>query len=229
MAQKTNLNISPYYDDFKKDNNFYKVLFKPGNPVQARELTTLQSQLQNQVESFGSHIFKDGSCVVPGNIAYDSQYHSVKLNPDHLGVPVSLYVSNLVGKRLTGQESGVTVTVDKYFLPEDRADITDLTIFVKYKNSGSDSETEVLKDGESLITEESFTYGNTPVNAGETIATLISVKATHIGSAVGIATGVYFVRGNFVDVTADKIVLDPYSNVPSYRVGLNILEEIVTA
>ena len=35
MPQKTNLNISPYYDDFDKDNNFYKVLFKPGHPVQA--------------------------------------------------------------------------------------------------------------------------------------------------------------------------------------------------
>ena len=40
MAQKTNLNISPYYDDFDPKNNFYKVLFKPGFPVQARELTT---------------------------------------------------------------------------------------------------------------------------------------------------------------------------------------------
>ena len=30
MAQKTNLNISPYYDDFDKDDQFYKVLFKPG-------------------------------------------------------------------------------------------------------------------------------------------------------------------------------------------------------
>ena len=29
MPQKTNLNISPYYDDFNKDKNFYKVLFKP--------------------------------------------------------------------------------------------------------------------------------------------------------------------------------------------------------
>ena len=45
MSQKTNLNISPYYDDFNEDNNFYKVLFKPGRPVQARELTTLQSIL----------------------------------------------------------------------------------------------------------------------------------------------------------------------------------------
>ena len=51
MAQKTDLNIVPYYDDFDGDKNFYKVLFKPGFPVQARELTTLQSILQNQVES----------------------------------------------------------------------------------------------------------------------------------------------------------------------------------
>ena len=45
MPQKTNLNINPYYDDFSKDSNFYKVLFNPGKPVQARELTTLQSIL----------------------------------------------------------------------------------------------------------------------------------------------------------------------------------------
>ena len=54
MAQKTDLNISPYYDDFDSEKNFYKVLFKPGYPVQARELTTLQSILQDQVKSFGS-------------------------------------------------------------------------------------------------------------------------------------------------------------------------------
>ena len=65
MPQKTNLNISPYYDDFNKDDNFYKILFKPGYPVQARELTGLQSLLQNQVESFGKHIFKEGSMVIP--------------------------------------------------------------------------------------------------------------------------------------------------------------------
>ena len=39
MPQKTNLNINPYYDDFDKANNFYRVLFKPGYPIQARELT----------------------------------------------------------------------------------------------------------------------------------------------------------------------------------------------
>ena len=46
MAQTTNLNVSPYFDDFNADDNYYKVLFKPGVPVQARELTGLQSILQ---------------------------------------------------------------------------------------------------------------------------------------------------------------------------------------
>ena len=54
MPQNTNLNVSPYFDDFVDSKNYQKVLFKPGFPVQARELTTLQTILQNQVEKFGS-------------------------------------------------------------------------------------------------------------------------------------------------------------------------------
>ena len=50
MPQETNLNVSPYFDDFDPQKNYYKVLFKPGYPVQARELTGLQSTLQNQIE-----------------------------------------------------------------------------------------------------------------------------------------------------------------------------------
>ena len=55
MSQVTNLNVAPYFDDFNtldtgaKDKGYYQVLFKPGYPVQARELTTLQSILQNQI------------------------------------------------------------------------------------------------------------------------------------------------------------------------------------
>jgi len=229
MPQKTNLNISPYYDDFDKDNNFYKVLFKPGHPVQARELTTLQTMLQEQVSSFGSHIFKEGSMVIPGSLNYDPEYYSVKINNEHQGIPVSLYADQLKGKRLTGQTSGVTVTVDNYALAGSSVDVTDFTLFIKYGKSGDDNTVSTLQDGEELITEDSFVYGNTSVNSGNTIATLKSVDASAIGCAVGITTGVYFIRGTFVDVAQDKIVLDPYTNTPSYRVGLNINEEIVTA
>jgi hypothetical protein len=40
MSQQTNLNVAPYFDDFDANNDYHKVLFKPGVPVQARELTT---------------------------------------------------------------------------------------------------------------------------------------------------------------------------------------------
>lgn len=100
MSQKTNLNVSPYYDDFEKGNNFYRVLFKPGFPVQSRELTTLQSILQNQIESFGNHIFKDGSVVIPGNVTYNSEYYAVRINSTHVGLSVGLYLRNLVGKNI---------------------------------------------------------------------------------------------------------------------------------
>ena len=194
MPQKTNLNISPYYDDFDKDNNFYKVLFKPGHPVQARELTTLQTMLQEQVSSFGSHIFKEGSMVIPGSLNYDPEYYSVKINNEHQGIPVSLYADQLKGKRLTGQTSGVTVTVDNYALAGSSVDVTDLTLFIKYGRSGDDYSVSTLQDGEELITEDSFVYGNTSVNSGNTVATLKSVDASAIGCAVGITTGVYFLK-----------------------------------
>ena len=227
MPQKTNLNISPYYDDFSKDNQFYKVLFNPGKPVQARELSTLQSILQDQIESFGSHMFKEGSMVIPGNTSYDLEYYSIKLVSDHLGVPVSLYIEELKGKILRGQESGIKLKIDNYAFPSDSTDVTDLTIFVKYLESGDDNEVSFLNDGENIVTEESFIYGNTQVTAGETVATLIDQDASKVGSAVSIADGVFFIRGHFVNVTADKIVLDPYSNLSNYRVGLFIQEEII--
>jgi len=229
MPQKTNLNINPYYDDFDKDKDFYRVLFKPGYPIQARELTTLQSILQNQIESFGSHVFKEGSMVIPGGITFDDNYNSVKLNIDHLGIDINIYANNLVGKKLRGQTSGVVAVVDKWLDVSESEGITNPTLFVRYLDADDTGEVVPFSDGEVLITEEGFTYGNTTVNAEETVASLIDENATAVGTAVGIADGVYFIRGTFVDVSKHKIVLDPYSANSSYRVGLTILEEIVTA
>ena len=50
-----------------------------------------------------------------------------------------------------------------------------------------------------------------------------------MGYAVGVAPGVYFIRGTFVDVPNSQIILDPYGNEPSFRVGFDIIEEIVNS
>jgi|694.fasta_scaffold00946_6 hypothetical protein len=228
MTQKTDLNISPYYDDFDSEKNFYKVLFKPGYPVQARELTTLQSILQDQVKSFGSHIFKDGSVVIPGNIAYDGNFNSVKLNPTNFGVDISLYINNFIGKKIVGQISGTTAIIQFVSLP-DGGNVEDLTIYVKYLDSDNNFQFNPFEDGESLIAEENITYGNTTINAGTPFASLISLNATSVGSSASIGDGVYFIRGYFVNVSKQTIILDNYTNTPSYRVGLKIDELILSA
>lgn len=226
MAQKTDLNISPYYDDFDAEKNFYKVLFNPGRPIQARELTTLQSILQNQIESFGSHMFKEGSMVIPGNIAYDGQFYSVKLNPTNFGIDISLYIDKFIGKKITGQISGTTAIIQYVALP-DNINVNDLTIYVKYLDSDNNFIFNPFEDGESLVAEENITYGNTTINAGTPFASLISLNATSIGSASSIGNGVYFIRGYFVNVSKQTIILDNYTNTPSYRVGLKIDELLI--
>ena len=228
MAQKTDLNISPYYDDFDSEKNFYKVLFKPGYPIQARELTTLQSILQDQVKSFGSHIFKEGSVVIPGNIAYDGNFNSVKLNTNNFGVDISLYIDKFIGKKISGQISGTTAIIQFIALP-DGLNVDDLTIYVKYLDSDNNFEFNPFEDGESLIAEENITYGNTTINAGTPFASLISLNATSVGSSASIGDGVYFIRGYFINVSKQTIILDNYTNTPSYRVGLKIEELILSA
>jgi len=227
MAQKTDLNISPYYDDFDPIKNFYKVLFKPGYPVQARELTTLQSILQDQIESFGDNIFKEGSMVLPGSITFDNEYSAVKLNPTNLGVDVSVYIENFVGKTITGQSSGVTATVKDVVFTNESDLVEYLTIYVKYSQAGNDSESSVFEEGELLIADENVTYGSVTIPQGTPFASLVSVDATAVGSAVSIDDGVYFVRGYFVHVFKQSLILDYYTNKSSYRVGLKVTESIV--
>ena len=234
MPQKTNLNISPYYDDFDKADNFYKVLFKPGYPVQARELTGLQSILQNQLESFGSHIFKEGSMVIPGGVTYDSTYFAIKVNPDHLGIDITVYLDAIInnndgkGTLVRGQNSQIVGTIKNYILPPSEG-VDDITLFVKYKSSGDSKESTPFPNEEILTLEENITYGNTTLNAGESVLTLVSEDATAIGSAAGVDKGVYFIRGTFVDVNKSLVVLEPYNNKPSYRVGFEVLEQVINA
>ena len=97
MPQETNLNVAPYYDDFDAANNFHRVLFKPGTPVQARELTGLQSILQNQIDEFGTHMFKEGDKVIPGQLFYLDNFRGICIEDSFQGIPVSLYLTELLG------------------------------------------------------------------------------------------------------------------------------------
>jgi hypothetical protein len=229
MPQKTNLNVPPYFDDFSDLKNYQKVLFKPGYPIQARELTTLQSILQNQIEKFGNHFFKEGSMVIPGQIAYDSEYTSVQIDETHLGLPISLYIENLVGKLIQGENSGVKAKIEN-FIKKNGEDVENNTLYIKYQSSSDTNfSTTTFIDGENLIALEDISYSLSNIRSGNSFATTIISNSTSTGSAAKIADGVYFIRGFFLKVNSETLILDYYTNNPSYRVGLSIVEEIVVA
>ena len=227
MPQQTNLNVNPYYDDFDPDKDYYRVLFKPGFPIQARELTTLQSILQNQIESFGSHIFKEGSIVIPGNVVYDDQFYAVEIDATHQGGDVSLYIDNFVGKRIVGQESNVTAQV-LHVISQNESERGNITLYVKFIDSGNTNTFASFTDGENLETLEAVDYGTTTIPVGNTFATCIAENANSIGAAAHIGDGIMFLRGTFVRVSKQTLLLEQYSNTPSYRVGLVINETIST-
>ena len=234
MSQETNLNVAPYFDDFNepeiggKAKDYYKVLFKPGFPVQARELTTLQSMLQNQVEQFGNHFFKEGAKIIPGDLTYIDRFYAVEVEDNFLGIPVSLYADDLVGVTVRGETSGVTAKVEKVITAEE-SERGHITLYVSYGESGNNNTTRDFSDAENLITDSNISFGNSFITAGEGFARTIAVNATSIGSAFRISEGVYFLRGYLVTVDSGILILDQYSNAPSYRVGLDVIEDIVTA
>jgi len=239
MPQSTNLNTPPYYEDFDVNDNFHKVLFRPGFPLQARELTTLQSILQDQVEKFGSSIYKDGAMVIPGQIGYDLAYNAILVEDEYFGIDSGLLVANqvnnvpvIVGKVIKGNTSGVRARVVNAISSE-ASEKGKTTLYIKYINSGSTDETTETQyttflDDEILITEQAFSVGTTVIQANTDFAKCITSQSTHVGSSAKITTGIYFVKGYFVTVKEQEIILDQFGTNPSYKVGLQVLEEIVT-
>jgi hypothetical protein len=228
MPQQTNLNISPYFDDYNVDKNYYKVLFKPGTPVQARELTGLQSILQNQIEQFGNHIFKEGSVVIPGNLKYQNPVTAVEIEPVFNGLPISLYFNELLGKKIRGQSSGVTAEIF-YILSNTDSERGNYTIYVNFLGSGGDFSKKIFDNGEVLLVEEDLNYQNTLIPAGQGFCNTIASNSVSDASYVSLNAGVYFVRGIFASVSAQSILLDQYGVEPSYKVGFNVEEDVVNS
>ena len=244
MAEKTDLNVAPYYDDFDSSDNFVKTLFRPGFAIKARELTQLQSVLQNQIEKHGSHMFKEGAQVIPGAVSFNRRYHSLKLASTYAGETINpaQYYSATTPVTITGATTGVTATVIGY----DVATSTDQpTLYLRYIASGTDGSTNIFADGENISSNYGVTHTTAysanavsattytsaySIAAGSSQANLIGSNgpASAQGASVTVQAGIYYVRGYFVECAEETIVLDKYGNSPSYRVGFTITETLVT-
>ena len=215
-----NLNVSPYFDDYDVNKGYLKILFKPGNSVQARELTQIQSILQQQVGNLSDHFFKEGAMVIPGQSALDLKANYVKVDlPSNLSS-----ATDFVGKILQGKKTGIRALVVKH------ADAVDLnndnvidytndeptTLYLKYLDGTAEQGTvvdsttiDILEDGTATFTvngqtvtlaenvsstfvegEELFAAGTDGVNYTATVLT-----STQVSLPIGIGSLAYIEEG----------------------------------
>ena len=219
MPLSTNFNVTPYYDDYDESKGYYRILFKPGYGIQARELTQLQTALQKQVERVGAHSFKNGSKVIGGDITLDTDVHSLQLEMQYLGENIN--AASFIGKTITGVTSNARARVVASQAP---TSLLQPILMFHYLGGDTFVDGEIVKN-EVVPPVESDTYATTiSINGPSAMS-----NAVANGSVVSMSTGVYFLDGHFVLCPANTIILSTSSITPSGRIGLEISETIKTS
>lgn len=219
MAITLNKTLFPqrYRDDFADSDGYYRILFNSGRALQARELTQLQTIIQNQIKRFGDNIFKEGGVVKPGASVLNNAYEYIKLNVTTYNLP-STY-NSLIGTTFTGNTSGVQAKVLEV-IPSDGVDPS--TLYVQYLNGPAAvagattvrmSPTETMTNG--TVTLEVQTT-DTPAN-----------PATGRGIRLSIDTGVYYAQGFFVYTEKQSLLISKYSDSINEVVGYKITEQTI--
>ncbi len=217
-----NTAANPYYDDFSAAKGFHKILFKPKYAVQARELTQLQTILQEQIKRFGDHVFKNGSVVIPGNSTVDVESVFLKIQPSFAGNALALATFDQVE---ISNEYGVRARITKT-IPAENSD--PITFFVKYVR-GSDDGNRVRFERNQVLTVVNSTTGIPYATDSYKCQIEDSDTFTGLGSIAHLNTGVFYINGKFVYTEKQSVVIGKYTDRPHCKVLLRLEESIVTA
>jgi hypothetical protein len=245
MPINTDLNIAPYFDDFDIEKQFYKILFKPAYAVQARELTQLQTILQNQLEQFGDNVYKEGSIIKGCNFTELNSLQFVKL-VDKTGFDIE----NYIGGESTLTEGGVVKQISIRYEIESatglKASIVSAirgfetrppnlnTFFINYLNTETAGRS-IFSAGESL-TINKYIYEGSTLRTDLTELTVAEINVTllspHVGSSFGIQStpGVIFQKGHFLFTDDQTLIVSKYTNQPDETsVGFSVNEELISS
>lgn len=245
MPINRDLNVDPYFDDFDIEKQFYRVLFKPSYAVQARELTQMQTILQNQIEQFGDNIFKEGSIVKGCNFAQLDDLKYVKVT-DKTGFDVTNFVGfedtiEVGGEifirdntyELRGDSSGVKARIIAATRGFETRNPDLNTFYINYTTTTGGN--KVFQAGELLrIFKISTVEVGASVNVEETEAESINVTTFSgaIGNSFGLRSspGIIFQKGHFLYTEEQLVVVSKYTNVPNnVSVGFIVEERVINA
>lgn len=245
MPINKDLNVAPYFDDFDITKQFHRVLFKPSYAVQARELTQMQTLLQNQIEQFGDNIFKEGSIIKGCNFTELSDLNYVKLTDkpnfdptQYVGFSDIVTISGTDYIRdntyeLRGEVSGVRATVVAATRGFETRNPDLNTFFINYTTTSSGN--KVFQSGELLrIFKISIYEQGTSINRAEEEVQTVNVTSFSgaVGNSFGLrsAPGIIFQKGHFLYSEEQLVIVSKYTNVPNnVSIGFVVQERVITA
>ena len=211
MALTTNFNTEPYYDDFNDNKNYYRTLFKPGNAVQARELTQIQTTLQDQIKKFGDHIFKTGSIVTGGQITIQNTAY-LNIASSYSGQDISYL--NFDKQTIVNSAN----TKRAYILKSYNADTTlsqPITFIINQLYGAPFTADETIYTSNSDPTVITY-YANTA-----------SASPTGNCQAFSVNEGVFYYDGFFVKTQPQSVAVSKYDRNGSAIVGFNVTEDLI--
>ena len=208
-----------YKDDFLDSDNYHRILFNSGRALQARELTQMQTIIQEEISRFGRNIFKDGAAVNPGGPTVDNAFEFIKLNTSVNVLPED--TSSLIGLEFTGSTSSIKARVIRV---ETASGSDPATLYVQY----TDTNTSGLAGSAPvrMSAGENITSGGVTLTVQTT--NTIANPATGQGTIVHISGGDFFVRGRFVFAKPQSLLVSRYTTTGTATIGFTITEDIVT-
>lgn len=222
----TLFNVNPYFDDFNEDKKFLRMLFRPGYAVQSRELTQLQTILQNQIERFGNNIFKDGSRIIGGEIT-NQTLNYVRILPSTISTPTfTVAASDLLGHNLIQRDGNSNVVakakVVDFIPPQSNTDLFGVAI-VSYL-SGNE------------FTASATIECDNPDKLFNVVVAPSSTTVPHKGlcRVVAVSEGIFYVNGFFIKT--DSQIQSAYTvlnevrqfNNPTGMMGFKVNSLLVT-
>ena len=225
MALDTDLSRKPYFDDYAVTKNFYRVLYRPAVAVQARELNQMQTILQDQIDKFGRHIFKDGSVVEGCAFTFDNAYNYVKIKDNFANNSAISNVNDFVG-RVAVNPNGLQARVVNALAGFESENPNLNTLYLKYLNAATyanGSQQSEFSNNEVIQIQT-----DSAVNIGNVVIATVTNSAGK-GYAFTTSEGVIFKKGFFIRVAPQTLVVSRYDNLPDgVSVGFEANEEIIT-
>jgi hypothetical protein len=187
-------------------------------------------------------------------IKIEDEFYSTVATGTGAAYDTSTYITDFLEKTIIGTDNTGAFQVEAKVLavlaagsgPAHESNGSDpITLYIKYTKSGGSSAAnrtvqtfgagEVFKTTTGSVRvgkvqgEASASTTEFVGTVAETNSTLSNGTQTGLSAAIHMEEGVYFISGCFSYVPAQTLILKKYTNTPSFIIGLNVAENIISS